>query len=105
MEEKIHEANSSCINQIRHNKEENPDIEGIYGYMIEVNSLVNMPMETLEGRIKSLEMEGEIVNKKFVDTDSFYISQKDIFEVILRTTEPHTQSTPEAPPTRATIQV
>ena len=34
MEEKIHEANSSYINQIRHNKEENPDIEGIYGYII-----------------------------------------------------------------------
>ena len=101
MKEKIHEA----INQIRHNKKQNPDIEVIYGHMIKVELLVNMPVENLEGRIKSLEMEGKIVNKKFVDTDSLYISQKDIFEVILRKTESHTQSTPEVPPTLATIQV
>ena len=48
-------------------------------------------------------MKDNIINKKFNDADSFYISQKDVPEVILRTPEPHKQSNQDAPLTLATL--
>ena len=56
--------------------------------MIKVDELVDMSFEVLEERIKTLEIEGNIGNKKFNDADSFYMSQKEISEVIPRTPEP-----------------
>ena len=58
-------------------------------------------MEALEEKIKTLEMEGKVVNKQFNDVDSFYISQKEFSEAIATTPEPHIKSTPEAPLTLA----
>ena len=58
-------------------------------------------MEALEEKIKTLEMEGKVVNKQFNDVDSFYISQKEFSEAIATTPEPHIKSTLEAPLTLA----
>lgn len=56
--------------------------------MIKVDILVNMPLDVLEKSIKTREMEGKIVNKNFNDVESIYISQKEVSEVILRTSGP-----------------
>ena len=98
----LDEKMCKAINQIRHKKKQPSHIEGIYDYMIKVNVLLDTPLETLEEKIKTLEMESKIVNKKFNDVDSFYISQKGFSEVILRTPEPYIQSTLETPLTLAT---
>ena len=66
LDEKIYEA----INQIRNKNKQRPDIEGIYDHLIKVNILVDMPLEVLEERIKTLEMKGKIVSKNFNDSDS-----------------------------------
>ena len=55
-----------------------------------------MPFEALKERIKILEMEGKIVSKMFNNANSFYISQKEVFEVIPRTPEPDLQFNPQA---------
>ena len=81
-------------NEISHKKKQRPDIEGIYDYLIKVDVLVDIALEALEERIKILEMEGKIVNKKFNDVDSFYISLKEISEVIWRTPQPYIQYNP-----------
>ena len=68
LDEKIYEA----INQIRNKNKQRPDIEGIYDHLIKVNILVDMPLEVLEERIKTLEMKGKIVSKNFNDSDSIF---------------------------------
>ena len=99
LDEKIYEP----INQARHKKKQGPDIEGIYDYMIKVDVLVvEMSFEALEERIKTMEMKGKIVKKKFNDADSFCITQKEGSELILRKPEPYIQSNPDAPLTLAT---
>ena len=55
-----------------------------------------MPFEALKERIKILKMEGKIVSKMFNNANSFYISQKEVFEVIPRTPEPDLQFNPQA---------
>ena len=70
--------------------------------MIKVDVLVDMLFEVLEERIKTLEKQGKIVNKKVNDVDSFYISQKEVSEVFPETPEPYVQSNPEALLTLAT---
>ena len=64
-----------------------PDIEGIYDYMIKGDVLVDMPLKALKERINGHGR--KIVNKKFNDADSFYISHKKVPKVIPRTPEPH----------------
>ena len=61
-----------------------------------------MHFEALEERIKTPKMIGKIVNKKFNNADLFYISQKEISELIPRKPEPDIRFNAEAPRTLAT---
>lgn len=63
--------------------------------MIKGDVLVDMPLKALKERINGHGR--KIVNKKFNDADSFYISHKKVPKVIPRTPEPHKKSTPEVP--------
>ena len=64
------------INQICYKKKQLPDTKAIYEYLIKVDGLVDMTFEALGERIRTLEMAGKTINKKFYDADLFYIGHK-----------------------------
>ena len=48
------------------------DTKVINDNLIKVDVFINMTLEALEEKIRTLEMEGKIVNKKFDNAGSFY---------------------------------